>query len=110
MFLYIAQGLQSQAPTPGNTGAVLLGRPAYEASAMKAKVAGTFTNADKVMVVGDFSYMIVVDRIGITVELVPHIFGAVARLPIGQRGIYAYYRNSTKVLSASAFVVGTAAT
>jgi HK97 family phage major capsid protein len=110
LWLYVAQGLVTQAPTPGNTGATLLGRGAWEASAMTGKVAGTFTNADKVMIVGDFSYFLIVDRIGMTVELVPHIFGAANRFPIGQRGLYAYWRNSSKVLSASAFVVGTAAT
>ncbi len=110
LWLYMAQGLNTQAPTPGNTGATLLGKPAYEASAMKAQVAGTFTNADKVMVIGDFSYFLIVDRIGMTVELIPHVFGAANRFPIGQRGLYAYWRNSSKVLSASAFVTGTAAT
>jgi hypothetical protein len=41
---------------------------------------------------------------------VPHIFGAANRFPIGQRGLYAYWRNSSKVLSASAFVAMTGTT
>jgi len=106
LWLYMAQGLVTQAPTPGNTGATLLGRGAWEASAMQA----TVVNATKIMVVGDFSYFLIVDRIGMTVELVPHIFGAVSRFPIGQRGLYAYWRNSSKVLSASAFVAMTGTT
>src|SRR5437867_8880644 len=32
LWLYMAQGLATQAPTPGNTGATLLGRGAWEAS------------------------------------------------------------------------------
>jgi HK97 family phage major capsid protein len=106
LWLYMAQGLVTQAPTPGNTGATLLGRGAWEASGMQA----TVVNATKIMIVGDFSYFLIVDRIGMTVELVPHIFGAVSRFPIGQRGLYAYWRNSSKVLSASAFVAMTGTT
>jgi predicted phage gp36 major capsid-like protein len=56
------------------------------------------------MIVGDFNYFVIVDRIGLTVELVPHIFGVTARYPIGQRGLYFYYRNSSRVLTAAAFV------
>lgn len=106
LWLYMAQGLSTQAPTPGNTGATLLGRGAWEASGMQS----TVVNATKIMVVGDFSYFLIVDRIGMTVELVPHIFGPVSRFPIGQRGLYAYWRNSSKVLSASAFVAMTGTT
>ena len=106
LWLYMAQGLVTQAPNPGNTGATLLGRGAWEASAMQA----TVVNATKIMVVGDFSYFLIVDRIGMTVELVPHIFGAANRFPVGMRGLYAYWRNSSKVLSASAFVAMTGTT
>ena len=106
LWLYVSQGLVTQAPTPGNTGATLLGRGAWEASAMQA----TVVNATKIMVVGDFSYFLIVDRIGMNVEIVPHIFGATSRFPIGQRGMYAYWRNTSKVLSASAFVALTGTT
>jgi len=106
LWLYMAQGLVTQAPTPGNTGATLLGRGAWEGSAMQS----TIVNATKIMVVGDFTYFLIVDRIGMTVELVPHIFGPVSRFPIGQRGLYAYWRNSSKVLSSAAFVAGTGTT
>jgi HK97 family phage major capsid protein len=106
LWLYVSQGLATQAPTPGNTGATLLGRGAWEASAMQA----TVVNATKIMVVGDFSYFLIVDRIGMNVEVIPHIFGATSRFPIGQRGLYAYWRNTSKVLSASAFVALTGTT
>lgn len=106
LWLYVSQGLSTQAPTPGNTGATLLGRGAWEASAMQA----TVVNATKIMVVGDFSYFLIVDRVGMNVEVVPHIFGATSRFPIGQRGLYAYWRNTSKVLSSSAFVALTGTT
>jgi HK97 family phage major capsid protein len=106
LWLYVSQGLVTQAPTPGNTGATLLGRGAWEASAMQA----TVVNATKIMICGDFSYFKIVDRVGMNVEVVPHIFGATSRFPIGQRGLYAYWRNSSRVLSAAAFVALTGTT
>jgi HK97 family phage major capsid protein len=107
LWLYISQGLVTQAPTPGNTGATLLGRGAWEASAMQA----TVVNATKIMVVGDFNYFLIVDRIGLHVELIPFLFGAgQGNLPTGQRGIYAWWRNSSKALSAAAFVAMTGTT
>jgi HK97 family phage major capsid protein len=107
LWLYLSQGLSTQSPTPGNTGAVLLGRGAWEASAMQA----TIVNATKIMIIGDFNYFLIVDRVGMTVELIPHLFGAAqGNLPTGQRGLYAYWRNTSKVLSASAFVALTGTT
>jgi HK97 family phage major capsid protein len=100
LWLYLSQGLVTQTPTPGNTGALLLGRGAYEASAMQA----TVVNATKIVVVGDFNYFLIVDRIGMNVELVPHLFGAAqGNLPSASRGLLAYWRNTSKVLSAAAF-------
>jgi HK97 family phage major capsid protein len=85
----------------GNTGRTLLGYPAYEASAMKT----THAANELFLVLGDFSrYFLIVDRIGMSIELVPHLFGA-NRLPTGQRGFYAFWRNTSKVLSANAFRV-----
>jgi hypothetical protein len=46
LWLYVSQGLDTQTPAPGNTGAVLVGKPAYEATAMQA----TVVNATKIMV------------------------------------------------------------
>ncbi len=83
----------------GNTGLRLLGYPVNELSTMSA----TVVNTTKIMLLGDFSYFKIVDRVGMTVELVPHLFGATSRYPTGQRGFYAYWRNGSKTLSAAAF-------
>ncbi len=99
LWLYMAQGLTTQAPTPGNTGATLLGRGAWEASAMQS----TVVDSKLILLVGDFSYFLIVDRIGMTVELIPHLVGAANRLPVGMRALYAYWRNTSKVLSSNAF-------
>jgi HK97 family phage major capsid protein len=90
--------LQSDAP------GMLLGRPVYEAS----EISGTIVNAQKFMVYGDFSRYLIVDRVGLNVELIPHLFGA-NRRPTGERGLYAYWRNGAKVIDANAFraLVGT---
>jgi HK97 family phage major capsid protein len=107
LWLYISQGLVTQSPTPGNTGATLLGRGAWEASAMQA----TVVNATKIMVVGDFNYFLILDRIGLHIELIPTLFGASqGNIPVGQRAYYCWWRNSSKVLSASAFVAMTGTT
>jgi HK97 family phage major capsid protein len=76
----------------------LFGYPVYEAS----DISGTITNAVKMAVFGDFSRYMIVDRVGLTVDFIPHLFGASQR-PTGQRGLYCYWRNGAKVLDANAF-------
>lgn len=80
----------------------LLGKPVYESTAQS----GTFTTGQLIGVIGDFGYYKIVDRIGLTVETIPHIFGAAqGNLPTGQRGLFAYWRVGAKVLDANAFRV-----
>ncbi len=74
----------------------LLGYNAYEWSAYSSAVT---TSGSTVLTIGDFSQFAIVDRVGLSVELIPHLFGSVGRLPTGQRGLYMYWRNSSKVLT-----------
>jgi HK97 family phage major capsid protein len=76
----------------------LLGKPVYEGS----EFPDTPATAAKFLVFGDFSRYLIVDRIGLSVEVIPHLMGA-NRRPTGQRGLYAYWRNGAKVLDANAF-------
>jgi HK97 family phage major capsid protein len=76
----------------------LLNFPVFEAS----EITGTITNATKIAVFGDFSRYMILDRVGLTVEVLPHMLGA-NRRPTGERGLYAYWRNGAKVLDANAF-------
>lgn len=78
----------------------LMGYPAANASAM----ANALTTGNKVMILGDFNQFLIVDRIGMTVELVPHLLGS-NRRPTGQRGVYAVWMNNSKVLVPGAFEV-----
>jgi HK97 family phage major capsid protein len=83
----------------GNTGLRLLGYPVNELSTMSA----TVVNTTKIMLLGDFSMFKIIDRVGMDVELIPHLFGATSRYPTGQRGLYAYWRNGSKVIDAVGF-------
>jgi HK97 family phage major capsid protein len=89
--------------TDGRMGDNLLGKAAFESTALS----GTFTTGQKIAVIGDYSRMFkIVDRIGMSIDLIPHIFGAAqGNLPTGQRGLYAYWRVGAKVLHANAFRV-----
>jgi HK97 family phage major capsid protein len=78
----------------------LIGYSAYELSTMDSNLA----DGGSVLLLGDLKRgFIIVDRIGMSVELVPHLFqqqtaGSGYGLPTGQRGLLAIWRNSSKVL------------
>lgn len=76
----------------------LLGYPDFELSAMDASIVA----GKEIVLMGDFSKFVIVDRIGLSVEYVPQVFDG-SGLPLGQRGIYARWRNSSKVLVINAF-------
>lgn len=98
LWKYVSEGLRND--LAGNTGAQVLGYPAEEASPMSS----TLTTGQKIAALGDFSKFLIVDRLGMHVEIVPMIFGANGR-PTGQRGMYAIWRNTSKVLVPNAFRV-----
>lgn len=80
----------------------LLGRPLYESSDMD----GTYGSGENyVLVFGDFSNYVIFDRIGMSVELIPHVFGTTNNYPTGQRGLYAHWRVGADSRNDSAFSV-----
>lgn len=84
----------------GGRGGDFLGRPKVEISTMVS----TTTTGSKIMVGGDFAAgYTIVDRLGMTAELVPHLFGSTSNFPTGQRGLYAYWRTGAKVVVPNAF-------
>lgn len=78
----------------------LIGRPFWESTAMDAAL----TTGSKILVVGDWRYFVIVDRVGMDIEVMPQLLGA-NRRPTGQRGLYAWWRNSSDALAAGAFRV-----
>ncbi len=99
LWVQLGAGLEGAAPDRGNIGAQLLGFPANEDSAM-----GTSIAKDALyLAIGDWRYFVIVDRIGMSIEVVPHLFATGANRPSGERGLYAYWRNNSKVLAAGAF-------
>jgi HK97 family phage major capsid protein len=54
---------------------------------------------------GDLSRFVIVDRIEMQIELIPHLFDTTNNRPTGQRGLYMYFRNGSKLIDASATVV-----
>jgi HK97 family phage major capsid protein/HK97 family phage prohead protease len=75
------------------------GYPAYEVSSMT----GTIASGQYAMLQGDFKQYIIVDRVGMGIELIPHLFGPTNRYPTGQRGILAIWFNNGQLLAANAF-------
>jgi len=84
----------------GDRPAELMGKPAYELEDMDGVIDGSANNY--ILVYGDFQKFQIVDRVGMSVEFIPHLFGANGR-PTGQRGWYAYWRTSSDALDTNAF-------
>lgn len=78
----------------------VLGRPAYENSNF-AEFTGT-TGASNILVVGDFSNYLVYDRVGSTVEYIPHLFSTGSGRPTGQRGWVMWFRTGADMLTPAA--------
>lgn len=69
--------------------ALLRGKRAYESEAMDS---ASTTTGNEILIFGDFSNYVIADRIGTTVEFIPHLFHTTTNRPSGQRGWYAYFR------------------
>ncbi|MDH6435605.1 HK97 family phage major capsid protein [Streptomyces sp. SAI-144] len=78
----------------------LLGRRALEAEDMDGTVTAAAENY--VAVYGNFDNYVITDRIGMSVEFLPHLFGANQR-PTGKRGWYAWYRVGADSVNDGAF-------
>jgi HK97 family phage major capsid protein len=101
-FRFVAQGSTTEPRQfgDGDRGGNFLGRPKVGWSTMVS----TTTTGSKLFIAGDFSGYTIVDRLGVTAELIPHIFGsAQGNLPTGQRGLYVYGRTGAGVTMPNAF-------
>lgn len=79
----------------------LLGRTMNELSTLPA-VNPAAAGTPNPIVYGDFQQFVIVDRIGTTVELIPHLVGT-NRRPTGQRGLWMWRRVGSDVVVDSAF-------
>jgi HK97 family phage major capsid protein len=89
---------------PGLQGdpAMLLGRSMYENSNMNGTFDAAATAANNLLLHGAFENFVIVDRIGSTLELVPHLVGS-NRRPTGQRGALLWFRTGSNVVVPQAF-------
>lgn len=81
----------------------LLGYNAYENSAMDGSINAAATESNYSLILGDFSYYYIIDRVGMNVELVPHLFATANNLPSGQRGLFGYWRVGADSVNDDAF-------
>ena len=94
----LAQGIR-QRPS-GNTGYSMLDYPINVASDMSKLPT---TAGEKILVLGDFGKgFVIVDRVGMNVELIPLVMGANQR-PTGARALYVYFRNMSSLQAPNAF-------
>lgn len=80
--------------------AQLDGYSAYEATAMTAGPVSTASG--RVLLFGDFSKFMIVDRLGMNIELNPHVVNGSGRWT-GQRSLVAVWFNGSKILADNAF-------
>jgi HK97 family phage major capsid protein len=78
----------------------LLSKRALESEDMDGSITAAAENY--VAVFGDWDNYVIADRIGMTVEFIPHLVGANQR-PTGQRGWYAYVRHGADSVNDAAF-------
>lgn len=90
----------------------LLGRPLAIGSEMDdASTINPAATADNyIVLLGDWSNYVIVDRVGMTVELVPHLFATGNNRPSGQRGFWAWWRTGADSVNDDGFRVLNVAT
>jgi len=96
-----AESLQAGVPSK------LIGYPVNEGTAMSS---ATGTTLSPILIYGAFDNYLIVDRVGMNLELVPTLTrqataGAGVGMPVGQRGYYCWWRNNAVIVNANAFRV-----
>jgi HK97 family phage major capsid protein len=80
----------------------LIGRPVRESD--EAPAIQQTTTVDNLLVFGDFTNFVIVDKPGSTsIEFIPHFFNTSNNLPDGRRGWYMHFRNGSDSVNDLAF-------
>jgi HK97 family phage major capsid protein len=79
----------------------LIGYPAHVASAMDNNLDTSAEN--RCLILGDWVNYVIADRIGMTLELVPHLFATPNNRPAGQRGLYGFARTGADSVNDGGF-------
>lgn len=89
----------------GGQPSQMLGYPLYEWSDMDAysAVDAAATAVNHLLLIGDWNQYLIADRVGMSVEFVPHVFNTNANLPMAVRGWFAYWRTGADSLVDGAF-------
>jgi HK97 family phage major capsid protein len=91
---FVAAGDTTDAVLMDEARTAILGKPIVEWTSVPTAV----TTGTTIALYGDFrAGYTIVDRIGMSAEIVPHLFGATRR-PTGERGLFAYWRCGAKVV------------
>jgi len=70
---------------------------------MDGSINAAATADNFVLLFGDFSNYVIADRIGMSVEFIPHLFHTTSNRPSGSRAWFAHYRVGANVVDAGAF-------
>jgi len=79
----------------------LVGYSAHESSEMDGAIGAAAENY--VLILGDWQNYVIVDRVGMTIELIPHLFATAANRPSGQRGFYGFARTGADSVNDGGF-------
>lgn len=81
----------------------LLGKDILEAEAMDGSITTSGAVNNYALVFGDFENYVIADRIGMSVEFIPHLFHTGNNRPSGQRGWFATVRHGADSVNDGAF-------
>lgn len=76
-----------------------------ESMADASDIDATATATHDVLLFGDFRNYLIVDRIGMAVEFVPHLFNTSNNLPDGRRGWFAHWRVGADSINDAGFTL-----
>jgi HK97 family phage major capsid protein len=98
----VAQGDLTEPRLMSENRDSVLGKPWRELSTM----ATTTTGGEAILLYGDVQrgYRIV-DRLGLSIEVIPHVFGTANNYPTGERGVFCFGRVGAGVVNANALRV-----